>query len=217
MIINRHPTAVVIIAGLFRGFIMDKSFLKPSERFKLWQRDFQQQLLTADRSHLEPNPPFTPIELVYTGDRDPRYQSPYRDHSKNPHYWYWRPVQLDTSLLDLRARCAARFLEHKAKLAELGIQLVLDPSRNAYFWSVASKFAFSATGLEEAGSRKSRFDQKNRQSLPVETVQNATFLPFSASARESAEMAKSLGSCNTQTNGRRLPKIDINRSDFLTR
>ncbi len=212
----------------------DKSFMKPSQRFKQFQSDFQDSLLTADRSHLEPVPPYTPVEYVYSGDRDQRYQSPYR---VTPHYWYWRIVQHDKTLHDLRERCKAREAERRAKLAEVGIQFVFYPELNAFIGVPASKASavhsvvfdsqhsqldetksfFCVTGRGAAGSTKKHFLEENRQSLPVKTTQNEKKVAFLASAQESPEMAEKFGFCNTQTIAGVPAKIAINRTDFLAR
>lgn len=108
----------------------DTSFLSRSDRFKKLQADFRQNLLSVDRSHLEPAASFTAIEYVCSADRDERYQSPYRTQ---PHYWYFRPVQIDRTLIDLRERCQSRFLARQKELSANGIFLVLDISKNCYF------------------------------------------------------------------------------------
>lgn len=182
----------------------DASFLSRSDRFKKLQSDFQQSLLTSDRSQLEPKPPFTAIEYVHTHQRDERYLSrstcSLQFVPDSPGYWYWRPVQIDRTLIDLRERCQARFLARQKELAANGIFLVLDISKNFYFWSA-----------------KPQSLPKQPHSLPVKTAENekkACFLPV---AQESRKTAKNVWVSNTQTRDGRPTKIDINRSDFLAR
>lgn len=184
--------------------ITDTSFLSRSDRFKKLQADFQQSLLTSDRSQLEPNPPFTAIEYVHTHQRDDRYLSRSTCSSQFvpdlPGYWYWRPVQIDRTLIDLRERCQARFFARQKELAVNGIFLVLDISKNCYFWS-----------------SKPQQLPKQPHSLPVKTVENEkkyTFLPV---AQESRKTAKNVWVSNTQTNGSIEPKLIINRGEFLAR
>jgi hypothetical protein len=182
----------------------DYSFLSKSDRFKQLQSDFQQSLLNLDRSQLEPIPPYTAIEYVHTHQRDERYLSRSTCSLQYvpalPGFWYWRPVQIDPTLIDLRERCQARFLARQKELAANGIHLVLDISKNCYFWST-----------------KPQTLPKQPHSLPVETAENekkCTFLPV---AQESRKTAKKFGFCNTQTIAGRPAKIDIKKSDFLTR
>lgn len=82
----------------------DTSFLTRSDRFKKLQADFYQNLTAVDRSHLEPRPPHTPVEYVYSRDRDERYLSRSTCSlsivSDIPGFWYWRPVQIDRTLID---------------------------------------------------------------------------------------------------------------------
>jgi hypothetical protein len=209
-----------------------KSSLRPSEQFKKLKTDFYASLSTADRSHLEPPALYTLIEYVYSGDRDQRFQSPYRE---TPHYWYWRPVQRDRTLDDIRERCRIRALERHFALANAGIQVAFDSQLDAFIWQPASfsfrlghhlsqrnsilltRSDFFATGRGAAGSEKIRSGSKNRQSLPDILTQNEKNLAFLAQAQECSKVEKSLGFCNTQTNGGHPPKITINRSDFLAR
>lgn len=183
---------------------IDYGFLSRSERFKKLQSDHQQNLLIADRTHLDPLPPYTPVEYAYSKDRDDRYLS--RSTCSLafvpdvPGYWYWRPVQIDKTLLDVRERCQARFLARKEELSSCGINLVLDISKNSYFWSVEPQ---SLPNLPH--------------SLPTKTAKNAKKVSFLPVAQESRKTAKKFGLCNTQTIAGRPAKIDIKRSDFLAR
>lgn len=188
----------------------DYSFLSKSDRLKQLQADFQQSLLTVDRSHLEP----VPLVASYT---EPQY--------------------IDYRALD---RAQQRLTKHLADLEARGLYRVYSPDLDAYVLSTQpprnnQNLGFSgvvvrqnhldaeinsncrATGLAEDGSAEFHFIEKNRHSLPVTHTKKAINLHFSGVTGESPEMAEKFGFCNTQTIAGRPAKIDIQKSDFLTR
>jgi len=190
------------------GDFMNLHLMKPSDRFKRFQHDFNESLLTLDDSRL-----FPASKAV-----DPR-----------------RFGNID---LLTRTRVHQRLIEREKLLAAADIEIVFDESLDAFVWrtkpnnrpfvhSVESdrqsecefeqKSKNCATTPEGEGSAIFHFIEKNRHSLPVIFVQNEKNSCFWGLARNTPRKPKSLGSCNTQTNAGRPAKIRITRSDFLSR
>lgn len=188
----------------------DYSFLSKSDRFKQLKTDFQQSLLTADRSHLEPLPM---VESF-----------PQTQH-------------IDYRAID---RAQQRLTKHLADLAARGLYRVYSPDLDAYVLSThpprnnpnfGSSGAvgtqkhldaeinsnFRATVLAEDGSPEFHFIEKNRHSLPVTQIKKAINLHFSGVTGESPEMAENVWRSNTQTIAAIEAVLPINRCDFLAR
>lgn len=209
-------------------------YLSRSDRFKLLKSEFRESLQNADQSHLEPLPPYTPVEYVYTGDRDPRYRSPY---ATAPDYWYWRPVQYQSTRYNQNERLQARLAARLADLADRGLYRVFVPSLDAFILTTQQpsdlvdqkghalrNLNLRTASASASGRAKFHFVGKNRQSLPkiphslpTETDENAKKVVFLPVAQKLREKGKNVWVSNTQTSGRALPKIAINRRDFLAR
>jgi len=187
---------------------MNLHLMKPSDRFKRFQHDFNESLLTLDDSRL-----FSASKAV-----DPR-----------------RFGNID---LLTRTRVHQRLIEREKLLAAADIEIVFDESLDAFVWRTKPNNRLFVHSVEFDRQSEGHFDQKiencvpvpeggrraiyyfiakNRHSLPVIFVQNEKNSCFWGLARNTPRKPKSLGSCNTQTNAGRPAKIRITRSDFLSR
>lgn len=198
---------------------MNRSYLRPSEQFRQLQADFQQSLLTSDRSHLE---------------------RPHRDDSLTSR------VNQGSQQIALDIRSKARLSAHLTDLDARGLYRFFDPDLDAYVLAVKpadhpneeyqtfidfevfahqqkreaeTKLSIVAAGTLAEGEcrHEDRFSSKKPQALPTIDTKRAINLYISGLEGSSPESAEKFGFCNTQTIAGAPAEIAINRCDFLAR
>lgn len=198
---------------------MNRTHLRPSEQFRQLQAEFQQTLLTSDRSHLEP---------------------PLRDGSPSSR------VSQSSHQIALAIRSKARLFAHLSDLDARGLTRIFDEERDCYFlvvkpaddpneqYQTYTDFEASEYQQEREAETKlsivavarpeglgcgteDRFNAKKPQALRSIDIKKAINLHISGLDRSSPETAEKFGFCNTQTIAGVPAEIAINRGDFLVR
>ena len=198
---------------------MNRSHLRPSEQFRQLQADFQQSLLTSDRSHLE-----RPLRDDSLSSRAPqgRHQIALDIRSK---------ARLSAHLADLDARGLYRFFDAALDAYVLAVKPAGDPNEQYETYTdfevsehqqkreAETKLLHAGAGTLEEGdsARVNRFNEKKPQALRSIDTKKAINLYISGLDGSSPETAEKFGFCNTQTIAGVPAEIAINRTDFLAR
>ncbi|MFI3156779.1 MAG: hypothetical protein QX199_11545 [Methylococcaceae bacterium] len=198
---------------------MNRSHLRPSEQFRQLQADFQQSLLTSDRSHLER--PLRDDSLSSRAPQD-RHQIALDIRSK---------ARLSAHLVDLDARGLYRIFDADLDAYVLAVKPAGDPNEQYQIYTDFEASAYqqkreaetklsieAVAGPEGFGcGTEDRFNAKKPQALRSIDTKRAINLYISGLDGSSPETAENVWFSNTQTRDGRPTLLRINKTDFLAR